>query len=89
MKRSLAQMTIPELQLEQKRMDEAIVRLKDTRDETGQMQLASARALKFAVECQMRARLDKLPAPAPLAGNVLDFAQFKRRIEAKRGCQAS
>lgn len=84
MRRHLSLMTIPELQSEHKSMVAAIERLKDTRDETGQFQLASARALKFALECQIKARLDKLPAPAPLGENVLDFAAYQRRNEARK-----
>ena len=83
MRRHLSLMTIPELHIEHKKMVEAIERLKDTRDPTGQFQLQSARALKFALECQLKARADKLPAPAPLGTNVLDFAAYKRRNEAR------
>lgn len=81
MKRSLSIMTIPELQAEHKKMAEAIARLKDTRDETGLMQLASANALKFALECQLR---NRVPAPALRDDNVLYFDQYKRRIEARK-----
>jgi hypothetical protein len=77
-------MTIPELHIEHKKMVDAIVRLDGTADDTGLFQLASARALKFAIECQLKARLDALPAPAPLAPNVLDFEQFRKRREARR-----
>jgi hypothetical protein len=77
-------MTIPELQLEHKKMVDAISRLEGTKDPTGQFQLQSARALKFALECQLKARADKLPAPAPLGENVLDFAAFKRRADARK-----
>lgn len=84
MKRGMTEMTIPELQIEHKRMVAAIARLKDTSDETGKFQLASANALKFALECQLRGRAERLPAPTPLGENVLDFQQYKRKLEARK-----
>lgn len=72
-------MTIPELRIEHTKMIDAIARVKDTEDEISKFQLAGANALKFAIECQIENRYTKLPAPAPLGENVLDFASYKRR----------
>lgn len=81
MKRSLSEMTIPELQIEHKKMLDTIDRLKGTQDTTGMFQLESACAFKFALECQIKQRV---PAPTLRSDNILDFAQYKRTIEARR-----
>lgn len=84
MKRSMTSMTIPELQLEHKKMVDLIQRLDSTCnlqiEELIVDQLQSAHALKFALECQIR---NRVPAPALRDDNVLDFGQYKRRIEAR------
>lgn len=77
-------MTPPELIAEIAKMDEVIVRLKDTKDDLALAQLASARALKFACECQMNGR--KLsPAPAPMPDNVISLADYRLKRAQKHG----
>lgn len=85
-KRSLSSMTPPELIQELQKMDAAIERLKDTKDATGLFQLASARALKFAIECQMRSR-NLSPAPTPTDVNVISLSEYRLRRASK--CQTA
>ncbi len=81
-KHSLSQMSIQELNEELKSMTAAIVRLMDTQDPTGKFQLESARALKFAIECQLRHRKQE-SAPAPMLSNVVSLSEFKARKDQK------
>ncbi len=75
-RRSLSTMTPPELIAEIAKLEGKIKLLSDTRDDMELTQLAAARALKFACECQMRGR--KLsPAPAPEITNVVSLAEYR------------
>lgn len=77
-------MTPPELIAEREKMEAVIVRLNGTQDDMEQAQLASARALKFAIECQMHGR--KLsPAPGALPDNVISLAEYKLKRAQKHG----
>lgn len=76
MRRHLMEMTLPELQIEHKKMIQAIERLGDTRNETGLFQLHSARALKFAIECVIR---NRGPAPVTDGSNVVSLSEYRTK----------
>lgn len=76
MKRSISEMTTEELKIERQKMVDTIDRLANTQDGIGRYQLNCATILRFAIDCQIRARQ---PAPAPLSAKVYDMAQFKAR----------
>lgn len=80
MRSHLFKMSLDQLKVEHQRMVEAIERLKDTQDDTGLLQLHSARALKFALECRMR---NMGPGPAPEATNVISLSDYRAKLEAR------
>lgn len=79
MKRSLSEMTLEELQIERRKMVDAIERLEDTVDTVGRYQHNCATILRFAIDCQLQARM---PVPARMPSNIVSFMQFKARREA-------
>lgn len=77
-------MTPPELIAEIAKMESKIRLLADTRDDMGLAQLAAARALKFACECQMRGR-GLAAAPTPEVTNVVSLAEYRLKRAIKNG----
>ena len=78
MKRSISEMTLPELKIEHKKMVDAVARLADTKDHVGKVQLNCCQALKFAIECQIET---VRPAPITDGSNVISLAEFRAKRE--------
>lgn len=77
-------MTPPELIAEISKMESKIKLLSDTRDDMELAQLAAARALKFACECQMRGR-GLETAPTPEVSNVVSLSEYRLKRALKHG----
>ncbi len=82
MKHSISNMSLHELTTERQRMDEAVMRLNGTRDETGLYQLQTCKALRFALDCMIDVRR-KQAARIPLSEKVVRLSEFRARREAK------